>query len=98
MGALEIPYNTCQQDDRRLDEEVSLLLDPCFIEVEHYGIGTFIGIGNVGHEGRGDRIAAVAPFGVIEVYHIEPCRLGILVLMLQKVIIDDGGQVCEFEM
>lgn len=59
MGALEIPDNAGKQDDGRFHEEVALLLHPRFIEVEHNGIGTFIGIRNVLHEVRMNGITAV---------------------------------------
>jgi len=94
----EIPYNTRQQDDRRLHEEVALLLDPGFVQVEHYGIGGFVCVGYVRHEGRGNGIAAVATLGVVEVYNIESGTLGVLLPVFQEVVIDNGTEVGKFEM
>ena len=43
---LEEPDDGRQKDDGRLYEEVSLLLYPCSVQVEHDGVGGLIGIGN----------------------------------------------------
>ena len=56
---LEEPDDGRQQDDGRLDEEVSLLLYPCPVQVEHDGVGGLISIGDVRHEGGVDGITAM---------------------------------------
>lgn len=94
---LQIPYYTGQQDYRRLHEEVTLLLNPRFVKVEHNGICTLVGIGNIGHKCRMYRIAAMALFRIIEVYDIEFCLLRIFVTMLKEVVIHNGTEICEFE-
>ena len=55
----EIPYNAGKQDNRRLHEEVTLLLHPRLIEVEHNGIGTLVGIRNIFHKVWVNGIATV---------------------------------------
>ena len=43
---LEEPDDGRQKDDGRLYEEVSLLLYPCSVQVEHDSVGGLVGIGN----------------------------------------------------
>ena len=93
----EIPYNTRQQNYRRFHEEIALFLNPRFVEIEHYSVRRFVCVRYVSHERRRNRVASVAPSGIIEVYHIELGSFGIFVFVLQEVIIDDGTEVREFE-
>lgn len=64
---LEEPDDGRQKDDGRLYEEVSLLLYPCSVQVEHDGIGGLVGIGDVRHEGGVDGITAMRLARVVEV-------------------------------
>ena len=90
-------YNRRQQDDRRLDEEVALLLDPGFIQIEHRDIGRFIGVGDVVEKLRVDRIAAMASSGIVEVQHVEFRRNCIVFPVFQKMIVGYDAQVRELE-
>ena len=56
---LEEPDDGRQKDDGRLYEEVSLLLYPCTVQVEHDGVGGLVGIGDVRHEGGIDGVTAM---------------------------------------
>ena len=67
----QIPDYTGEQDNRRLYEEIALLLHPRFIEVEHDGVCRFVSIGNILHEVRVNGVATVAAAGVVEVNHVE---------------------------
>ena len=93
----QVPDDCRQQDNRRVDEEVALLLDPRLVQVQHDGIGRLVGVRDVGHELRGDRITAVRAAGVIEVDDAEarPCRVGIQ--MAQQVVVGQQRQVVELE-
>ena len=93
----QVPDNRSQQDDRRIDEEVALLLYPRLIEVEHDRIGRFVGVRDVGHKLRSDGIAAVRTTGIVEIDDAE-FRSGFVgVQVIQKVVVSDRGQVVEFE-
>ena len=94
---LQVPDDRCQQDDRRIDEEVALLLDPRLVQVQHDGIGRLVGVRDVGHELRGDRITAIRAAGVVEVDDAEarPRRVGIQ--MVQQVVVGQQRQVVELE-
>ena len=67
----QIPNNAGKQNDRAFHEEITLLLHPCLIEVEHYGVRRFVGIGNILHKIGVDGITTVATAGVVEVNHVE---------------------------
>ena len=59
MGALEIPDDSRKKDDGRFHKKVALLLHPRLIEVEHYRIGTLVGVRNILHEIRVNGIATM---------------------------------------
>ena len=93
----EIPDDSREKDDGRFYEEVALLLHPRLIEVEHYRIGTFVGIRNILHKVRVNGITTVRASRVVEVYHIE-LRLHLVALrVVQQMIVGYSGQVAEFE-
>ena len=71
MGAPQEPDNRGEKDYGRLHEEITLLLHPGLVEVEHDHVGTLVGIGDVFHEIGMDRVAAVGTPGVVEIDHIE---------------------------
>ena len=54
-----------------LHEEITLFLYPTFVQVQHDDIRRFVSVRDIRHEGRIDRVAAVAAAWVIEVDHIE---------------------------
>ena len=93
----EEPDNGREQDGGRLDEEVALLGRPSTVEVEHDVVGTLVGIGDVGHELRVERVAAVAARGVVEVDDIELRPDLVAVQMAEQVVVGDGAQVRELE-
>ena len=91
------PYHCGEQDNRRLHEEVALFLHPRLVQIEHYRVGTLVGIGDVLHEIRMDWIAAVRTARVVEVDHVE-LRLDLVsVRVIQQVVVGDGGKVAELE-
>src|SRR5690606_10843112 len=79
----QIPNYCCQQDNRTFHEKIPLLLYPRPIEVQHYGIGGFVGIANVCHKVGVERIATVALVWVVKVYHVEFRLNFILIPVLQ---------------
>ena len=95
----EEPYNGGKQDDRRFHEEVALLAHPRLIEVKHYCIGTFVCVGNVGHELRGYRVASVRPLRIVEIYDAElrHYALAITVFVPEQVIHGYQREVRELE-
>ena len=80
-----------------LNEEVTLLGRPSPVEVEHDVVGTLVGIGDVGHEFRVERVAAVAARGVVEIDDIELRPDLVAVQMAEQVVVGDGAQVRELE-
>ena len=100
---LAVLINTQKPDDGReqdgggLDEEVALLGRPSPVKVEHDVVGTLVGIGDVGHELRVERVAAVAARGVVEVDDIELRPDLVAVQMAEQVVVGDGAQVRELE-
>ena len=93
----QIPDNCRQQDDRRVDEKIALLLNPRLVQVEHDGIGRFVGVRYVGHGLGSYGVAAVRFTGIIEVDDAEhgPNLVGIQ--MPEQVVIGDTGQIVELE-
>ena len=88
LKSLQIPDDSGEQDDWRLDEEVSLLLQPRAVQVHHDGICRLVSVGNIRHEIGMNRIAAVRVFRVIEVDEAEPRRvLAIFIHVVQHVIV-----------
>ncbi|MFR2004741.1 hypothetical protein [Alistipes putredinis] len=53
---LQEPDDRREQHDRRFDEEISLLLYPRAVEIEHDDIAGLVCVGDVGHEIRRERI------------------------------------------
>ena len=68
---LQKPNDGSQKDNGRLHKEVSLLLNPRAVEIEHNRVGTLVGIRNIRHKRRIDGIAAVRLAWVVEVNHKE---------------------------
>ena len=92
---LEEPDDGRQQDDGRLDEEVSLLLYPCPVQVEHDGVGGLVGIGDVRHEGGIDGITAMRLARVVEVDD-EELRLYLIgIEVCQEMVVGDLREVWE---
>ena len=92
---LEEPDDGRQQDDGRLDEEVSLLLYPCPVQVEHDGVGGLVGIGDVRHEGGIDRVTAMRLARVVEVDD-EELRLHLIgIEVCQEMVVGDLREVWE---
>ena len=83
----QIPDDSCKEDNRTFYEEVALLLNPSFIEIKHYCVCTFVSIGNVTHEIRVNRIAAVASARIIKIDDIELGLYLIAILMVHHVIV-----------
>ena len=91
------PDDGGEEDDGRFHEEVALLLHPRAVEVEHDGVGTLVGIRNVGHEVRVDGVAAVAAARVVEVDDVE-LRLHLVPLrVVQKMVVGNHGEVGKLE-
>ena len=85
------PNDGRQQDNRRLDEEIALLLHPTFVQIEHDGVGCFIGVGDVCHKVRMDRIATVRSAWIVEVDD-EKLRLdGVRIEVLAQMIVGNLG-------
>ena len=71
---------------------------PTFVQIEHDGVGCFIGVGDVCHKVRMDRIATVRSAWIVEVDD-EKLRLdGVRIEVLAQMIVGDFGQVREFIM
>ncbi|MBR8764258.1 hypothetical protein IX335_001485 [Porphyromonas levii] len=68
---LEIPDDGRKQDDWRLHKEISLLLNPSSVEIEHDCISTLIRIGDVCHKCGIDWITSMAFTRVIKVNYEE---------------------------
>ena len=67
----QIPDDGGKEDNRTLHEEVTLLLHPRLVEIEHNRIGTLVGIRYVRHEVWADGIATVRTPRIIKVDDIE---------------------------
>ena len=89
MCTLRKPDDRREQHDRRLDEEVALLLNPRLIEVEHNGIRRFVGVRNIGHELRSNGIAAVRASRVVEVDDKELRSHLVFVEVTQQTVVCD---------
>ena len=87
----EEPYHGGEQDNRRLNKEVALLLHPGLVQIEHYRVGTLVSIGDVLHEIRMDGIAAVRAPRVVEVDDVELRSDPVCVHVVQQVVVGDGG-------
>lgn len=87
-----------KKDNRTLHEEVALLLNPRLVEVEHDGVCTLISIGNVTHEIRVNRIAAMTSARIIKVDDIEQGLDLISILMVLHVVVGNRRKVGKLEM
>ena len=93
----EIPDYCSEQHNRGFNKEIALFLYPRAVQVEHYRIGRFIGVGNIRHEIGVYRIATVRVFGIIKIYHIERGRIiTVTLLMCQHVIVGNHRQIRKF--
>lgn len=90
-------YNGGQQDDRTFDEKIAGPGDPCFVQIEHRDIGRFIGVGDIAHKFRIDRITSMAASGIVEVQHIEFRRNGIVFPVAQQMVVGYDTQVRKLE-
>lgn len=86
-----------KKDNRTLHEEVALLLNPRLVEVEHDGVCTLISIGNVTHEIRVNRIAAMTSARIIKVDDIELGLDLISILMVHHVVVGNRRKVGKLE-
>ena len=84
---LQKPNDGSQQDNRRLHEEIPLLLNPRAVEVEHNRVGTLVSIRYIRHKGRIDGIAAVRFAWVIEVNHEELRLYLVSIQMMEQMIV-----------
>ena len=70
-----------------------LALHPTFVQIEHDGVGCFVGVGDVCHKVRMDRIATVRSAGIVEVDD-EKLRLGrVRIEVLAQMVVSDFRQV-----
>ena len=67
----EIPDNCSKEDDGRFHEEVTLLLHPRFVEIEHNRVGTLVCVGNIFHEVGVYGVAPMAPSRIVEIDNVE---------------------------
>ena len=93
----QIPDDGGKEDNRAFHEEVTLLLHPRLVQVEHNRIGTLVGIRNVRHEVGVDGIATVRPSRVVEVDDIELRFYLISVQVVDEVIVGYHRQVGKLE-
>ena len=93
---LQIPDDRRQQNDGRIGEEVALLINPCFIEVQKRDVGAFVGIRDIVHEAGVDGIAAVRAAGIVEVDDAESRFDGVFVQMPEQVVVGNACKVVEF--
>ena len=89
------PNDGSQQNNRRLHEEIPLLLNPRAVEVEHNRVGTLVSIRYIRHKGRIDGIAAVRFAWVIEVNHEELRFYLVGIQMMKQVIVGNLRQIGE---
>ena len=92
----QVPDNRREQDDGRIGEKVTLLINPCFIEIQKRDIGAFVGIRNVVHEAGVDGIATVRAAGIVEVDDAELRLDGVFVQMPEQVVVGNACKVVEF--
>ena len=81
------PDNRREQHDGRFDEKIALLLCPRTVQTDHYDIGRFIGIRNVGQKVGMNRIAAVRMAGIVEIDYAELRLYFVLVRETQQVVV-----------
>ena len=93
----QIPDDSCKEDNRTFHKEVALLLNPRLIEVEHYCICTFVSIGNITHEIRVNRIAAMTSARIVKVDDIELGLDLISILMVHHVVVGNRRKVGKLE-
>jgi len=78
-------------------KKIALLLHPRLIEVEHYGVRTLVGVGNILHEIRVYGVAAVRTSRIIEIYDIEFRFYLVPVQVVQQVVVGNGREVCKLK-
>ena len=93
----EIPNDSGKEYDWRLHEEISLLLHPRLVQVEHNRISRFVGIRYVAHEIGVYRIATMRPPRVVEVDHVKLRLDFISFRVMQQMIVHNRGEVGIFE-
>ena len=93
----EIPDDCSKEYYRRLHKEIALLLHPRLIEVEHYRVGTLVGIRDVLHKVGVYGVATVASPWVVKIDYIEFRFDFIPVQMVNQMVVGNGGQVCKLE-
>ena len=94
---LQKPDYRRKQNNRRFHKEVPLLLHPTFIQVQHDGIAGFVGIRNIRHQFRSQRIATVTLSRIIEVDYIKLGWYLITVSVFNQVVISNNRQVVKFK-
>ena len=95
---LQEPDDRREQHDRRFDEEISLLLYPRTVEIEHDDIAGLVCVGDVGHEIRRERIASVRTARVVEIYDIEfRRRRSVSLEVLAQMVVSDNRQVVKLK-
>ena len=90
-------YYRRKQYNRGFHEEITLFLYPGPIQIQHDHIRRFVGVGDVRHECRVDRVATVAVPRIVEVDYVELNVRLVLVLILEQMVIDDKAQVGKLE-
>ena len=86
----EVPYNSGKQDNRRLDEKITLFLYPCLVQIQEDCVCRLVCVADVRHKPWVDRIASVRATRVIEIYHIELRLYLVLVEIFQQLVIGDN--------
>ena len=90
---LQIPDYSCKQNYWRLNKEVSLLLNPASVKVQHDGIGRFICIRYVSHEIGINRVTPMTSSWIIEVDYIKCWFYLVTVGIFKKMIISYFRQI-----
>ena len=92
---LEEPDDSGEKNNRAFHKEISLLLHPRLVEVEHNGVRAFVGIGDVRHEGGIDGITAMRLARVVEVDD-EELRLYLIgIEVCQEMVVGNLREVWE---
>ena len=93
----QIPEDGCDKVDGRFDEEVASFLYPLFVQREHDCSAGFRRVRDVEHRLGHEKVAAVGPREIVEIYHIEFRRHWVLVAVFQGGVVGDQREVGEFE-
>lgn len=94
---LQKPDYRSKQHYRRFHKEVSLLLHPTFIQVQHDGITGFIRIRNIRHQFGCQRVTTMAFSWIVEVDYIKFGWYLITVSVFNQMVISDNRQVIKLE-